>query len=130
MSETDPLSARITQLESRVEELAMVQDLLLRLISMTRPLAAVLEQFGATETQQQAFYRMLDDVAARAKGPEPDRPSFAHFRLHIAKIFPELRDDHQFLHLLIDTLKVERPAYRDLHRYIVEQGWSSGEERS
>jgi hypothetical protein len=36
----------------------------------------VLEQYGATETQEGEFYRLLDDVAERAKGRERDRPTF------------------------------------------------------
>jgi hypothetical protein len=38
-------------------------------------------------------------------------------------LFPELRGDRQFVQLIIDTLRVERPAYRELHRYMTSHGW-------
>ena len=70
MSDTsnDPL-ARVADLEARVEQLEAVQELLLRLLSTTRPLAGVLEQYGATKTQEQAFYQLLDGLADRTNGP-------------------------------------------------------------
>ena len=33
------------------------------------------------------------------------------------------RGDAAFAQLLIDTLQVERAAYRELHEYIAGQGW-------
>ena len=117
--------ARVADLEGRVEQLEAVQELLLRLLSTTRPLAGVLEQYGATETQEQAFYQVLDGLATRTDGPERDRPSFAFFQMRVDEIFPELRGDREFIQLLIDTLKVERPAYRTLHQYMRAHGWPS-----
>ena len=66
--------ARIAALEARVEALEAVQELLLRLLSTTRPLAGVLAHYSATETQEQAFYRLLDTLAGRTGGAE-DRKS-------------------------------------------------------
>ena len=119
---TDAL-ARVTALEARVEELEAVQALVLRLLSTTRPLAGVLEQYGATETQEQALYRLLDTLTDRMRGLERDRPSFAFFEMRVDEIFPELRGDREFLQLVIDTLKVERSAYRALHGFMTAQGW-------
>ena len=119
----DDTVARVTNLEARVEELEAVQELLLKLLSTTRPLAGVLEHYGATETQEQACYQLLDELAERTEGPERDRPSYGFFELHFYEIFPELRGDRAFLQLVLDTLRVERPAYRVLHRYMVANGW-------
>jgi len=116
---------QIAALEARVEALEAVQELLLRLLSTTRPLAGVLEHYSATETQEQAFYRLLDTLAGRTAGPARDRPSFAFFEMQINEIFPQLRGDREFVQLLIDTLKVERPAYRALHQYMVANHWPS-----
>ena len=44
---------RLSRLEARVEELEALQQLLVRLMSTTRPLSGVLERCGATETQEQ-----------------------------------------------------------------------------
>jgi hypothetical protein len=122
--DNDPL-ARLAALDARVEALEAVQELLLRLLSTTRPLAGVLGHYSATETQEQAFYRLLDNLAGRTGGPGKDRPSFAFFEMQVNEIFPKLRGDREFLQLLIDTLRVERPAYRALHQYMLAHNWPS-----
>jgi hypothetical protein len=111
------------ELEARVSQLELMQDLLLRIISTTRPLCHVLEQFGATETQQQGMLKFLDGLVMRVRGPAAERPSKAYFDMHVREILPSLRDDQDFQQLLMDTLKVERPAYRELHDYMVSRGW-------
>jgi hypothetical protein len=112
-------------LEARVAHLEMMQDLLFRLMSMTRPLSNVLEQFGATRTQEQELLKFLDELVERSRGPERGRPSRAHFEMHVGEILPALRGNREFLQLLMDTLKVERPAYRELHEYMSAQGWNA-----
>src|SRR6185295_11708852 len=97
---------------------------ILRIISTTKPLDGVLEQYGATETQARAFYRLLDDLSARTTGAdENNRPSFGYFELQINEIFPPLRKNREFLQLVLDTLKVDRPAYRELHKFTAAAGW-------
>jgi hypothetical protein len=41
----------------------------------------------------------------------------------VAGIFPELCDDRDFARLVIDTLRIERPACRELHAYMIERRW-------
>ena len=124
---TDPdLQQQITDLDARVRELEAVQQLMLRILSTTKPLDSVLEQYGATESQELAFYRLLDELADRARGREDDRPSYGYFEMKLAEIFPSLRGDAQFASLLVDTMKLDRPAYRDLHKYATANGWPSG----
>ena len=113
-----------SDLEARIAHLEMMQDLLFRLMSMTRPLSNVLEQFGATRTQEQELLKFLDELVERSRGPERGRPSRAHFEMHVGEIMPTLRGNREFLQLLMDTLKVERPAYRELHEYMTAQGWT------
>src|SRR5204863_5371353 len=120
---TDEPKPTIQELEARVSQLELMQELLLRIISTTRPLAHVLEQFGATETQQQALFKFLDGLVMRVRGPAPEQPSKAYFDMHVREILPSLRDDQDFQQLLMDTLKVERPAYRELHEYMTSRGW-------
>ena len=69
------------------------------------------------------MYRLLDRVVERAAGPERDRVSFAYFRRSIGEIFPDRHDDREFIQLLIDTLRVERSVYRELHQYMMKEGW-------
>ena len=119
MSDSVPLDV-----EARVAHLEMMMDLVVRLMSMTQPLSNMLEQFGATRTQEQQLLKLLDELVERCRGPERGRPSRAHFEMHVGEIFPTLRGNREFFQLLMDTLKVERPAYRELHAYMQSQGWT------
>lgn len=123
MPEPGDLTARVVELESRVEELTLIQNLLLRILSTTRPLAKLLEQYGATESQEQAFYTLLDRISERTRGPQRDLVTFGYFRLGVDEIFPDRRGDREFVQLLMDTLKLERPAYRALHDYMMANSW-------
>ena len=115
--------ARLAVVETQILELKAVQDLLLRLLSTTMPLSGVLKHYGATESKEQALYRLLDEMVERVGGPEHSRPTFGAFQVRLGGIFPELRGDRQFTQLLIDTLKIERPAYRALHGYMADRHW-------
>ena len=120
------VATRVAELEARVRELEAVQALVLRILSTTKPLDGVLDQFGATEAQKSAFYAMLDNMVTRAGGREQERPRFADFEMQIDRLFPTLRGDRAFTRLIIDTLKLERPVYRELHAYAIAHGWPTG----
>lgn len=117
------VTARLAAIELQLGELKAVQDLLLRLLSTMRPLSSMLESYGATESKEQALYRFLDEMVEQVRGPQHRQPTFAAFKVRVGGIFPELRDDRQFFQLLIDTLKMERPAYRELHAYMASHRW-------
>lgn len=122
VSEPD-LTARLAAVEAQVAELKSVQELLLRLLSTTRPLSKLLEYYGATDTTEQSLYKLLDELVERIRGPKFREPSFGSFVQRLGEIFPTMRGDRQFVQLLIDTLRVERPAYRDLHAYMDSHHW-------
>jgi hypothetical protein len=122
MPESDVI-ARVAALEAEIQELKAVQDLLLRLLSTTRPLSGLLEYYGATESTEQALYRCLDEMVERIRGPQHGHPTFSAFQVRIWGLFPQLRGDRTFMQLLIDTLKVERPAYAELYRYMADHHW-------
>ncbi len=119
----DKTTPTLDNLDGRLREVEAVQELILRLLSTTKPLESVLEHYGATDTQERAFYPLLEDLAVRARGREKDRPTFPYFLMKVEEIFPSLRGDREFVEVVIDTLKVERPAYRELHAYMVAKGW-------
>ena len=123
-TETD-VAARLADLDGRLRVVEALQGLILRIMSTTKPLDAVLEHFGATTSQETAFYKLLDDLVVRARGREQDRPTFGFFEMQLKEIFPEHRNNREFTRLLIDTLKLERPAYRELHEYTAARGWPS-----
>ena len=122
MTDSD-LLGRVDALEAQVAELKSVQDLLMRLLSTTRPLANLLEYYGATDAAEQALYNLLDELLAASRGPKPRQPTFSYFQMRLAEIFPALRADRAFVQTLIDTMKVDRPAYRELHAFMAAHGW-------
>jgi hypothetical protein len=119
------ITARLADLDARLRVVEATQDLILRIMATTRPLDSVLEHYGATETQERAFYTLLDELVARARGREQDRPTLAYFQMKLAEIFPALRNDRVFTQVVLDTLRLERPAYRELHAYTAAHGWAT-----
>ncbi|MBI3492357.1 MAG: hypothetical protein HY047_11340 [Acidobacteria bacterium] len=73
--------------------------------------------------QERAFYNLLDDLTARTTAGAQDRPTFAYFVMKVQDIFPTLRHDREFINLIVDTLRMERPAYRELSKYAQANGW-------
>jgi hypothetical protein len=119
------MAPTLDELDARLREVEAVQQLILRILSTTKPLDNVLEQYGANDSQERAFYHLLDDMTARSHGKEQDRPTFAYFVMRVQEIFPDLRHDREFVNLLVDTLRVERPAYHDMAAYAKAHGWPS-----
>ena len=124
MTDSD-LPGRVEALETQVAELKSVQDLLMRLLATTRPLAGLLEFYCATDAAEQALYGLLDELLAASRGPKPRQPTFSYFQMRLAEIFPALRADRAFVQTLIDTMKVDRAAYRELHAYMAAHHWPS-----
>lgn len=120
---TDNQQDRIAALEAKVQELDSLVQLALRLLAIERPVSALLERYGANEADDVAVHAMLDEVARRAAQGGMYAPSFSGFVHELVQRFPAVRDDREFVKLLIDTLKIDRPAYRDLHAYMSAQGW-------
>src|SRR5438105_8250930 len=121
----DRVDERLAELEGHVAQLDMLQQLMLRLLSIMHPLSNVLAQYGATATQERELLQYLDELAGRVRSLERNRPSFDEFRIRVGEILPSLSTDGEFLRLIVDTLRVERAAYRELHDYMIGQGWLS-----
>ena len=120
----DRVDERLTELEAHVAQLDMLQQLMLRLLSIMHPLSNVLAQYGADSTQEQELLQYLDQLAQRVHSLERTKqPTVEEFQERMAEIVPALRKDVEFLRLVMDTLRVERAAYRELHDYMRAQGW-------
>ena len=120
----DRVDERLTELEAHVAQLEMLQQLMLRLLSIMHPLSNVLQQYGASATQEQELLRYLDELAERVHSFERTKqPTLEEFQQKMADILPSLRQDVDFLKLVVDTLRVERAAYRDLYDYMIGLGW-------
>ena len=117
---------RITSLEAKVAELETLVTLALRLLALERPVSALLERSGATEAEDRAVHALLDDLVARVEQGGVHAPSFGGFVHVLEQRFPAVRGDRQLVALLLDTLQLDRPAYRKLHAYVTAQGWPQG----
>ena len=120
---SDNAEQRIAALESKVQELDALVNLALRLLAVEKPVSALLERYGATRAEDLAVHTLLDDVAKRAEQGGMYAPSFAGFQNEIDMTFPTVRGDRQFVALLVETLKLDRPAYQKLHAYATAHGW-------
>jgi hypothetical protein len=118
VSESD-LNARVVALEAKVAELDSVQQLLLRLLSAQHPLDNLLDFYGASESARQGLHQFLDEQLTAVRGPKARQPTFAYFQMRVGEIFPQQKGDAAFTHALIDTLGLDRPAYRELHTYMM-----------
>jgi len=119
----DNQDSRIAALEAKVEELDALVNLALRLLALEKPISAVLERYGATDAEDVAVHALLDDMANRAEQGGMVAPSFGGFTGQLFQVFPSIRGNREFVSLLLDTLKVDRPAYQKLHAYLSAQGW-------
>lgn len=120
---SDGTEARLVALEAKVQELEALVNLALRLLAVEKPVSAVLERYGATEAEDLAVHTLLDDAAKRAALGGLYAPSFGGFTNALWDAFPAIRGNRQFVGLLLDTLKLDRPAYQQLHDYIIAAGW-------
>ena len=119
----DTQEERIAALEAKVYELDTLVNLALRLLALEKPISAVLERYGATDAEDVAVHALLDDMAKRAEHGGMVAPSFGGFIGQLYARFPSVRENREFVSLLLDTLKVDRPAYQKLHAYLSAQGW-------
>ena len=114
---------RIAALEAKVQELDTLVNLALRLLAVDKPVSALLERYGASEAEDVAVHALLDDLARRAEQGGMYAPSFGGFVNELYTRLPSIRGDKEFIALLLDTLRVDRPSYQRLHAYIAAQGW-------
>lgn len=122
-SNSPEVDARLSALEAKVQELETLVNLALRLLSVQRPVSALLERYGATESEELAVQRLLDEVAVRAERGGLEAPSFPGFLHELDMKFPAIRGDREFVSLLLDTLRLDRAAYQKLHTYVTSHGW-------
>lgn len=119
----DNHDARISALEAKVGELDALVNLALRLLAVEKPVSALLERYGATQSEDLAVHALLDDLERRAELGGMQAPSFGGFVGELFDRFPAVRGNREFVSVLLDTLKLDRPAYQGLHRYAASEGW-------
>ena len=117
------LESRVAALEDKLQEVEALANLALRLLAVEKPVAALLQRFGASESESLAVHTLLDGVATRAEQGGMYSPSFSGFASDVFAKFPGVRNNREFVELLLDTMKLDRPTYQRLHAYAVENGW-------
>jgi hypothetical protein len=117
------LEARVVALESKLHEVEALANLALRLLAVEKPVAMLLRRFGANESEETAVHALLDNVAARAEKGGMYAPSFNGFASDLFAKFPAVRNNLEFVELLLDTMKLDRPTYQRLHAYAVANEW-------
>ena len=120
---SDRIAALEARLEARIQELETLVNLALRLLAIEKPLSSLLKRYGASEAEERAVHALLDDLVQRVDAGGMYTPAFSGFVSDLGKRFPASRGDREFVSLLLDTLKLERPAYQKLHTYATEAGW-------
>ena len=119
------LEARVAALETKLQEVEAIANLALRLLAVEKPVSSLLGRYGATESEDLSVHALLDDVAMRAGQGGMYAPSLGGFANELGERFPAVRGDREFMSLLLDRLKMDRPAYRKLHDYMSAAGWLS-----
>jgi hypothetical protein len=120
---SDEVERRMIALESRIDDLETLVNLALRLIAVENPVSALLRRYGATAAEDAAVHALFDDLVARSERGGMYSPSFSGFENELFDRFPKVRGNREFVSLLLDTLKLDRPAYQKLHAYIVRAQW-------
>jgi hypothetical protein len=119
----DDHEARIAALEAKVHELEALVNVSLRLSAADKPVSALLARFGATEAETLAVHALLDDIVKRIQAGGFYTPSFTGFLSDLVKVCPAAKSDREFVVLLLEMLKLDRPTYQQLHAYATAQNW-------
>ena len=119
----DDHEARIAALEAKVHELEALVNVSLRLSAAEKPVSALLARFGASEAETLAVHALLDDIVKRIQAGGFYTPSFSGFLSDLVKVCPAAKSDREFVVLLLEMLKLDRPTYQQLHAYATAQNW-------
>lgn len=120
------LDARVAALETKLQEVEALANLALRLLAVDKPVSTLLERFGASESEELAVLALLDTYASRADEGGIFAPSVGGLTNDLRECFPASRQSPEFVPLLIDMLKVDRPSYQKLHDYFTRTSRASG----
>ena len=113
-SQTQP---ELGELELRVAGLETQLNTALGILALTRPAATVLSRCGADATQQQEFFRIIDDLTRRVDSGAS--VSFSEFEDRVVDLVPSKRGDRKFFETLIEAVKLERPAAKPMLDYLI-----------
>jgi hypothetical protein len=102
---------RINDLEARVAALETRLAGVVKVLSATMPLAAVMSSQGVTRDQARVAYSIVNEIVKRVEDGED--VSFVEFEERITYLLAQL-DDRRFLEIVVEALRIERPALSHL----------------
>ena len=76
---------------------------------------------GAGKAQFLAYAGHRERTGVNAGGIQT--PSFGGFAEALFQRFPGIRGNREFVSLLLDAMKIDRPAYRAFSAFTVREGW-------
>jgi hypothetical protein len=109
-------SSQVTELQGRVAELEAQLKTALGILGLMKPAETLMAHCGADAAQQQALYRMIDEMESRVI--QGSSVSYSDFSERVADLVPGKRGDRKFVELLIDALKLERPSSKPMLDYL------------
>ena len=104
---------RVIELEARVADLEARLAGVIRVVAASRPLGRVLSSYGVTEDQERVIYAIVTEMGERLANGEV--APFAEFEDRIAYMVAQLSGDRRFLELIVEALRIERPALTRLY---------------
>jgi hypothetical protein len=102
---------RINDLEAKVEALEARLAGVVKVLSATKPLAAVMSSQGVTRDQARVVYSIVNEMGKRIENGEG--VSFVEFEERMTYMVAQL-DDRRFLEVIVEALRLERPALAHL----------------
>jgi hypothetical protein len=104
---------RMIELEARVAELEARLGGVIRVVAASRPLGHVLTSYGLSDDQERVIFAIISEMAERSEHGEA--APFAEFEERITNMVGQLRGDRRFVELIVEALRIERPAFKRLY---------------
>jgi hypothetical protein len=106
---------RIFELEARIERLETQLDGITSVVAALQPLEQLLARYNVSEQQRRVLYGIINEMANRLERNEIT--SFAEFEERVTFMIGQLRGDRRFVELVIQAIRVERPALTRLYEH-------------
>ena len=104
---------RVIELEARVADLEARLAGVIRVVAATRPLGRVLTSYGVSEDQERVIHAIVNEMAERQEKGEV--ALFTEFEDRITHLVPQFSGDRRFVELIVEALRIERPALTRLY---------------
>jgi hypothetical protein len=105
-----------SEVEVRLASMETQLNTALGVLALMQPAATVLKVNGADKAQQQKLFDLIDEMSKRVDSG--CSVSFSEFEDRVSELVPARRGDRKFSEMLIEALKLERPASKPMLDYL------------